>query len=166
VLGVAPKGDDAGRPLLVTPDFEVVVLPEGDVAGSIHRLGGYAQRVKSGDVVHFRFTRESIEGAVAQGRDVEELLGWLAQRARGPVPQNVATSIRAWSAGVVFGTLERGVVLKLPRREALDAVLAVPGIAALLVRRLSPTEALLRDEIRDRRVVAAVRAEGIVLEGP
>ena len=124
----------AGKPLLVTPDFEVVVLPEGDVAGCVHRLGGYAQRVKSGDVVHFRLTRDSIEDAVAEGRDVEELLTWLTEKARGPVPGNVATSVRAWAAGVTFGTLERGVVLRLPRAEALDAVLAVAVRKPLVVR--------------------------------
>jgi len=165
VLGIAPVEDDAGRPLLVTPDFEVVVLPEGDVAGCVHRLGGFAQRIKSGDVVHFRFTRDSVEDAVAEGRDVGELLAWLSEKARGPVPANVATSLRAWAAAVTFGTLERGVVLRLPRAEALDAVLALAEMKDLVVRRLSPTEALLRDEIRDRRVLAALRAEGVVLDG-
>jgi hypothetical protein len=166
LLGVAAVDDAAGRPLLVTPDFEVVVLPEGDVADCVHRLGAFAQRERSGDVVHFRFTKASIEAAAAAGRDVKELLAWLAERARGPVPKNVATTLVDWAAGVAFGTLERGVVLRVEKPQALDAVLAVEGVRALLVRRLSPTEALLRDEIRDRRVLAAVRAEGVVLEGP
>lgn len=165
VLGVAPAEASASRPLLVTPDFEVVVLPEGDVSDCVHRLSGFAVRVRSGDVVHFRFTRESVEGAVAEGRDVEELLAWLAERARGPVPGNVATSLKTWAAGVTFGTLERGVVLRLGKPEALDRVLAMAGMAPLLVRRLSPTEALLREEPSDRRLLAALRADGIVLNG-
>ena len=74
--------------------------------------------------------------------------------------------MRAWAAGVTFGTLERGVVLRLPRAEALDAVLAIAELKPLVVRRLSPTEALLKDEIRDRKGLAALRAEGVVLDGP
>ena len=166
VLGVAPTENGDGRALLVTPDFEVVVLPEGDVSEAVHHLGLYAQRVKSGEVVHFRFTKESIEAATAEGRSVDELLGWLAARARGPVPQNVAVSMTAWAAGVTFATLERGIVFRLEKSAILDAVLAIPAMKALVVRRLSPTEALLKDEPKDRRLLAALRGEGVYLEGP
>lgn len=166
VLGLALPEADPGRPLRVSPDFEVLVLPEGDVAECVHRLGGFCERTKTGEVVHFRVTRRSVEDAVAEGRDVEAFLGWLSDRSRSPVPGNVAASVRAWAAAVTFGTLERGVVLRLPRAEALDLVLATPGVAPLLVRRISETEALLKDEIRDRKVLAALRAEGIVIEIP
>jgi hypothetical protein len=167
VLGVAPaETGGPARSLLVSPDFEVVVLPEGDVADAVHHLGGFAQRVKSGEVVHFRFTKETIEAATAEGRRVEDLLAWLAQRARGPVPQNVAVSLKDWAAGVAFATLEKGIVLRLERPTVMDAVLALPGMKTLLVRRLSPTEALLRDEPKDRRLLAALRGEGVYLEGP
>ena len=35
-----------------------MVLPEGDVSDVIHTLDRYAQRTKSGEVAHFRLTRE------------------------------------------------------------------------------------------------------------
>ena len=166
VLGTTGAPSEATRPILATPDFEVVVLPEGDVSDVVHRLDGFAQRVRTGDVVHFRFTRESIEAATAEGRKVEELVAFLAERARGPLPQNVLVSLRDWAAGVAFATLERGIVLRVVSKETLDRVLAVAGVKALLVRRLSDTEALLKEEPRDRRTLADLRAEGVYLEGP
>jgi hypothetical protein len=171
VLGATPAAqaaDTAGasRPILATPDFEVVVLPEGDVADVVHRLDGFAQRVRTGDVVHFRFTRESIEAATAEGRKVEDLIAFLTARARGPIPQNVVVSLRDWAAGVAFAVLERGIVLRVVSKETLDRVLAVVGVKALLVRRLSDTEALLREEPRDRKTIADLRSEGVYLEGP
>jgi hypothetical protein len=166
VLGTAAGPAAATRSVLATPDFEVVVLPEGDVSDVVHRLDGFAQRVRTGDVVHFRFTRESIEAATAEGRKVEELLAFLAERARGPLPQNVVVSLRDWAAGVAFATLERGIVLRVASKETLDRVLSVAGVKALLVRRLSDTEALLKEEPRDRKTIADLRSEGVYLEGP
>lgn len=165
-LGVSTSPAMKGRTVLVTPDFEAVVLPEGDVADVVHRLSGYAARERNGDVVHFRFTRETIEAATAEGRSVDALLEYLASTARGPVPRNVEVTLRDWASAVTFATLEKGVVLKVARSEVLDRVLAHPGVRPLLVRRLSPTEAFLKEEPRDRRLVAELRAEGIYLEGP
>jgi hypothetical protein len=168
VAGAAPGNGPAtaGRPILATPDFEVVVLPEGDTADAVHMLDGFAQRVRTGDVVHFRLTKESVEAAVADGRRVEDLLAFLEARSRSPVPRNVAFSLKEWSAGVSFATLERGVVLRVEKPEALDRVLAVAGVRALLVRRISPTEALLKEEPTDRKCLADLRAEGVYLRGP
>jgi hypothetical protein len=162
ILGAVDEGAATGlRPLLVSPDFEVVVLPEGDVTDVVHRLDAFAQRLRSGDVVHFRLTKESVEAAVADGRSIDDLLGFLEARSRSPVPQNVAYSLRHWAAGVSFATLERGVVLSVGEAEVLERVLAVPGVAALLVRRLSPTDALLREEPTDRKTLADLRAAGV-----
>ncbi len=162
-FGVGVPEAPATRPCLVTPDFEVVVLPEGDVADVVHRLDPWGERVRTGDVVHLRFTRESVEAAVAEGRALADLLSFLASHSRGPLPQNVTRSLSDWAAGVSFATLERGVVLRLEQPQTLDKILALPGIEPLLVRRLSPTEALLREEPTDRRLLADLRAEGVYL---
>ena len=157
---------EEGRTVLVTPDFEAVVLPEGDVSEVIHRLGGYAQRERNGDVVHFRFTRPSIEAATAAGRTIDTLLEFLVAHARGPIPQNVEVTLRDWAAAVSFASLERGVVLRVARAEILDRVLAHAGMKPLVLRRLSPTEVLLREEPRDRRLISDLQADGVYLEGP
>lgn len=167
VFGAASEALATGvRPLRVNPDFEVVVLPEGDVSDVVHRLDGFAPRVKSDEVVHFRLTREGLATAVMGGRSVEEFLRFLEARSLGGVPQNVAYSLRGWAQGVSFATLERGVILKANDEAALDRILAVPGMAALLVRRLSPREALLKQEPQDRKLLGALREEGVHLQGP
>lgn len=167
VLGVELHALDTGlEPLLVNPDFEVLVLPEGDVSDVVHTLDGFAQRTKTEDVVHFRLTREAFEAAVAAGRDATAFLAFLDARARGGLPQNVRYSLEAWAGSVTFAMLERGVLLTAPSEEALDRILAVPGMEPLLLRRLGTTEALLREAPTDRKLLTALRERHVELRGP
>ncbi|MCA9314376.1 MAG: helicase-associated domain-containing protein [Planctomycetes bacterium] len=167
VLGVELHALDTGlEPLLVNPDFEVLVLPEGDVSDVVHTLDGFAQRTKTEDVVHFRLTREAFEAAVAAGRDAAGFLAFLDARARGGLPQNVRYSLEAWAGSVTFAMLERGVLLTAPSEEALDRILAVPGMEPLLLRRLGTTEALLREAPTDRKLLTALRERHVELRGP
>jgi hypothetical protein len=167
VLGAERAGLDTGlQPILVNPDFEVVVLPEGDVSDVVHTLDGFAQRTKSGDVAHFQITKASVEAAVAAGRSVDPFLTFLEGRSRGAVPQNVAFSIRRWAEGVAFATLERGIVLRLEAEAVLERILAMPEMARRVVRRLGPAEVLLKDEPLSRRLLSTLREEGIHVQGP
>jgi hypothetical protein len=164
VLGVPVMDQTTGlKPLRVNPDFEIVVLPEGDVSDVIHRLDGFAPRTKSGEVVHFRLTREGLETAVMGGRKVEDLLAFLEARSLGGVPQNVAYTLHGWAQGVSFATLERGVVLRANDEQALERILAVPGMDTYVLRRLSPREAFLREEPQDRKLLALLREQGVQL---
>ena len=167
VLGAEVSDLDTGlEPMLVNPDFEILVLPEGDVSDVVHTLDGFAQRVKTEDVVHFRLTKESIEAAVGAGRSVVDFLAFLQARARGDVPQNVLYSINAWAGAVTFATLERGVVLKTSDELALERILNFPEMGALVIRRLGDGEVLLKDAPTDRKLLAAMRVRGIEVQGP
>lgn len=167
VLGISlPELDTGLQPVLVNPDFEILVLPEGDVSDVVHELDGYAQRTKTEDVVHFRLTRESVEGAVAAGRDAAGFIRFLDARARGGLPQNVRYSLEAWAGSVTFADLERGVLLTAPTEEALDRILGVTGMEPLVLRRVGPTEVLLREAPADRRLLAALRERHVELRGP
>lgn len=167
VLGVSQPGLDTGlRPVLVNPDFEVLVLPEGDVSDVVHTLDGYAQRVKSGNVVHFRLTREAVIAAVGAGRSVSDLLEFLEARSRGGVPQNVAYTLTDWGRSVTFATLERGVLLAVQEEAGLDRLLAIPEVEALVLRRLGPTEVLLKEAPADRKLLAQLNERGFHLQGP
>lgn len=152
------------QPLLVNPDFEVLVLPEGDVTDVIHTLDGYAVRVNSGDVVTFRLTKESIEAAVGRGRSVQDLVEFLKARSRGEAPQNVLYSLGSWAGSVTFATLEKGVLLCADTEDALDRILAVPEMSALLNRRLSPEIAFLKRAPADKKLLASLREKGIELQ--
>ena len=167
VLGAEVEQLETGlQPLLVNPDFEILVLPEGDVSDVVHTLDGFAQRIKTEDVVHFQLTRESVEAAVGAGRSLTDFTAFLAARARGGVPQNVLYSINSWAGSVSFATLERGVVLRTSDEVALERILAFPEMAALVIRRIGPAEALMKDAPTDRKLLAALRERGIELQGP
>jgi hypothetical protein len=167
VLGAEVSDLDTGlKPMLVNPDFEILVLPEGDVSDVIHTLDGFAQRVKTEDVVHFRVTKETIEAAAGAGRSVEDFLTFLSARARGEVPQNVIYSINAWAGAVTFATLERGVVLKTTDEVALERILQFPEMGALVIRRLGDGEVLLKEAPTNRKLLAAMRERGIEVQGP
>ena len=164
VLGAEVSAEPTGLvPLLVNPDFEILVLPEGDVSDVVHTLDQFAKREKTGDVVHFRLTREAIESAVGAGRSIEEFLQYLASRSRNAIPQNVEYSIRSWAGSVTFATYERGVILKTQNEEAMDRILAIEGVQALLIRRLLPEQALLRQVPDDKKLLAQLREHGIEL---
>jgi hypothetical protein len=154
------------QPLLVNPDYEVLVLPEGDVTDVVHTLDGFAQRIQTEDVVHFRLTKESIEAAAGAGRSVEDFVAFLEARTRGGVPQNVKYSINSWAGSVSFATLERGVLLRAADENALELILTFPEIEALVLRRLGPAEVLLKDAPTDKKLIAALRERGVELQGP
>ncbi|MDJ0520680.1 MAG: helicase-associated domain-containing protein [Planctomycetota bacterium] len=167
VLGAEVSDLDTGlQPMLVNPDFEILVLPEGDVSDVIHTLDGYAQRVKTEDVVHFRLTKESIEAAVGAGRSVKDFTAFLEARSRGDVPQNVIYSIKSWAGAVTFATLEKGVVLKTEDEVALERILQFPEMQALVIRRLGEGEVLLKAAPTDRKLLASMRERGIEVQGP
>jgi hypothetical protein len=157
----APVTAEAARPLVVNPDFEVMLFPEGDVNEIAHRLSRFASRTKSDEVAHYRITREGIERAVVKGMAAADILDFLESHARAPVPQNVAYSIGEWARRVAFGTQREVVLLSMDDAAALDRVLAVPEVGRLLLERLSPTAATLRAKVSDWKVIETLRALGV-----
>lgn len=169
-LGPAPEersGRERGRvaetarPLVVNPDFEVILFPEGDVNEVAHRLDRFATRTKSDEVAHYRISRDGVERAVVKGMASEEILEFLEMRARVPVPQNVAYSIREWASRVALLRQREVVLLSASTAEALDRALAIEDVQRLLVERLSPTSAALRSRIAEWETLEALRACGV-----
>jgi hypothetical protein len=91
----------------------------------------------------------------------DEILGFLQQHTRLPVPQNVTYSIREWAARVRFAHQREGVVLTTADASAMDDVLAVDDVKRVLVERLAPTAALLRAPITDWKVQELLRGLGV-----
>ena len=145
----------------MNPDFEVLLFPEGDVNEVAHTLGRFATRIKSERVAHYRIAREAVERAIVKGMTSDEILTFLEESARLPVPQNVAYSIREWSARVRFAHQREGVVLTTTDAAAMDDVLAVEDVKRLLIERLAPTAALLRAPITDWKVQELLRGLGV-----
>lgn len=159
----APQGPsrDVAKPLVVNPDFEVLLYPEGDVNEIAHRLSRFASRTKSEEVAHYRIARDDIERAVVKGMTAPEILDFLEKHARAPVPQNVAYSIGEWARRVAFATQRDVVLLTTDDASALERVLATPDVARLVIERLSPTAAALRARVTDWKVLETLRAMGV-----
>ena len=148
-------------PLVVNPDFEVLLFPEGDVNEVAHTLGRFASRTKSERVAHYRISRETVERALVKGMPSDEVLTFLTEHSRMPVPQNVAYSIREWAARVRFATQREGVVITTTDAASLDTVLAVDEVQRVLVERICPTAALLRAPITDWDALQLLRSLGV-----
>ena len=159
-----PKGDPT-RPLVVNPDFEVLLLPEGDVNEAAHTLDRFARRVRSDEVTRYRLQREDLERAVVAGMGADEILAFLEARSRTPVPQNVSYSVREWAGRVRFARQRDAVLLEVDREDALDRALTLEPVKALLLARLGPTVAALRGPLNDPRAVEALRGLGVYLRG-
>jgi len=151
----------AARPLVVNPDFEVLLYPEGDVNEIAHKLSRFASRTKSDEVAHYRIAKDGVERAVVNGMDVAEILDFLEANARAPLPQNVVYSIGEWAKRVAFASQRDVVLLTTDDAAAMDRVLATPDVKRLVVERLSPTAAALRAKVSDWKVIEALRACGV-----
>ncbi len=156
-----PAPEIATKPLVVNPDFEVLLYPEGDVNEIAHKLSRFAARTKSDEVGHYRIARDGVERAVVNGMTAADILDFLETYARAQVPQNVAYSIGEWAKRVAFASQNEVVLLTTDDAAALDRVLATSEVRRLLVERLSPTAASLRSKISDWKVIESLRAIGV-----
>ncbi len=150
-------------PLVVNPDFEVLVFPEGDVLEIVHTLDRFAVRTKSEEVSHYRILKDGVERAVVKGMGVEDILAFLVAESRTPIPQNVEYSIRDWGEKIRFGTQQEVVLLTVDTEDVLDRILAIDRVREVMVERISPTAAALSEPIENWRTLEELRSLGVYL---
>lgn len=99
LLAQEPTGKIGGdrSTLIVNPDFEVLLFPGDDLHDAIFALDRFAERTKSDHVHHFRLTQDSILAGLRDGLTVGLILQELTDRARVPLPQNVAYTLGDWA---------------------------------------------------------------------
>ncbi|MBM4031912.1 MAG: hypothetical protein FJ291_09020 [Planctomycetes bacterium] len=163
ILGDAAFPSPAGRLILVNPDFEVILFPDEGHAVLLHALAAFCDRGKREVTLHLRITRDSVQRAVLRGLSPDDVLATLRANSRAPVPQNIEYSIRDWAGGVHPAAIRTLHVLELPSAEAMDAALCLPELAPLIVRRLSPTAAVLNAAALGPDAESALRQLGIHL---
>ncbi len=161
--GVEAATADLHRPLVVNPDFEVLLLPEGDVNEVAHALDRFAVRVRSDEVTRYRLQRDAVERAVVQGMAPADMLTFLEERSRNPLPQNVVYSLREWGARVRFARQREAILLEVDSEDALDRALTLEAVRGLLLERLGPRVAALRAPIVDWKTQEALRSLGVYL---
>ncbi len=165
VLGLSlPKESDAERkPLIVNPDFEVLLFAEKRDYNLVYQLDKFCTRIKTDNIYHYRLTREAVSQAVVGGMTADEMLRTLSENARNRLPQNVEFSIRDWASSVRFVTVRRAFLVEADSPETIDRILALPSIKPLVKLRVSDTVLALRDRPDNPAAVQELRNVGVYL---
>lgn len=154
----------AQKPLVVNPDFEVIVFPEGDTYDLICGLDRFCVRTKSDNAHHFRIEPASVKKAAAENLTAAEMLALLSEHSRTVIPQNVIYSIREWAEKVKFVSLQRGMLLRGHNKEVIDRIVHEASLRALVAERLSPTVLLVSDGAPHEELERGLQAMGIFLD--
>jgi len=164
-LEVADGDVAAAAPLIVNPDFEIILFPDGSSYDLITELDRFAERITSDSAYRYKLTAASIEKAVAEGLEPASILQTLSEHSRVEVPQNVIYSIGQWAGKVKF---VRQTIVSLVRgrnKEVIDRILHEETLRPHVVERLSPTALLLSRNLPREEFARLLESLGIFLEG-
>jgi hypothetical protein len=165
VLGAASPEDseEAMTPLVVNPDFEILLFPEGRDHALVHRLDRFAKRTKTDHIHHYRLEEETVRRAVVAGMTGREILETLEANSRTPIPQNVAFSIREWSSRVRFLRPRRGQLLRAEDADTIRRILEAPDLVDLVSERIDERTIRLRERPDHPDVIQRLAASGLFL---
>lgn len=167
LLGVLPQASlRAGHShLIINPNFEIVLLPEGDEFELAHGLDRFCVRRKHEVLYHYQLTEESLRRGLRDGMKVAEILNLLSRHARGPLPQNVVYSIHEWAERVGVVWLE-GHTLRSRHLESIEKLFHAPRIASHVADRPSGDMLVLRPGTNLSELRATARELGLSIERP
>ena len=148
MLGVAEAPaveEPIGAALVVQPNFEVLVLDALAHLDLVSRLDLFADSQSLDRAAVYRLTRVSIVRGLAAGWTEERIVGLLEAAAATGLPQNVRHTIGDWVREYERVHVHRdATILEAPDAATLDGWLADGRLASSLLRRLTPTVALVR----------------------
>ncbi|MCA1595018.1 MAG: helicase-associated domain-containing protein, partial [Chloroflexi bacterium] len=127
--------------LLVQPNLEIVLLQFNPRAA--YAVGRFAQPVSFDQVGTFQITAESVRSAASRGIEFSEMKATLDRYGTGPTPQNVEYQMNDWASAVRKVRFERGTVVEVDSPGDLETLLGSKSMRSRLIRRISPTAALL-----------------------
>jgi len=165
-FGVSPPPSAEGtqNPLIINPDFEVILFQEGDSYDLITQIDKFAKRIKSDNTYHFKITKSSVEKAVAKGMSSSQILTVLSENSRVGIPQNVIYSIKEWAGKVKFVSLQQATLLRGRNREVVDRIFQAGIVKSTIVERLSPTVLVINTDSGVKDLKEAMEKLGIFME--
>jgi hypothetical protein len=164
-LPIPDEAVAAGAPLVVNPDFEIILFPEGDTYDLVTELDRFAERTSSDSVYRYKVTESSIEKAVAEGIEPSGILRTLSEMSRVEVPQNVIYSIGQWAEKVKFVTQATVSLVRGRNKEVIDRILHDKTLRPHVLERLSPTALLMSQEVSREELAALLKPLGVFLDG-
>lgn len=165
-LGVEmPEGAEVGgKPLIVNPDFEIILFPNDDTYDLITVLDRFADRISSDSAYRYKITEGSIEKAVAEGTEPSSILRTLSEHSRVEVPQNVIYSIGQWAGKVKFVNQAMVSLVRGRNKEVVDRILHDDALRGFVIERLSPTSVLMSLELDRDELARLLQPLGVFLE--
>jgi hypothetical protein len=156
---------DRSAPLIVNPDFEIMLFPDGNTYDLVTELDRFAERTASDSVYRYRLTEGSIEKAVAEGLEPAAILATLSEHSRVEVPQNVIYSIGQWAGKVKFVTQTKVSLVRGRNKEVLDRILHDRALRPHVLERLSPTVLLMSPDLSRAQLAELLGPLGVFLDG-
>ncbi|MHC4942452.1 MAG: helicase-associated domain-containing protein [Planctomycetota bacterium] len=165
-LGIAISADMEyeQNPLIVNPDFEVILFQDGDSYDLITQLDKFAVRTKSDNTYHFKITSSSVEKAVAEDMTSSEILTLLSENSRVGIPQNVIYSIKEWAEKVKFVQVRQATLLRGRNKEVIDRIIQSGELKEVIVERLSPIVLVVSADIDSEMLGKSLERLGVFLE--
>lgn len=142
--GAAPPAMPPEEPLLVQPTFEVLVPPYASPYARF-QVGRVAQLVRHDALTVYQLTRKSVQAAQERNIGPDEIVRFLEEQSRRPVPQNVAATIREWADQHGRLRLRRAVLLQSNDPVLLEQVRRDRRVKVPPTEPLSETTWLLRE---------------------
>ena len=156
--------DDGSSPLIVNPDFEIILFPNEETYDLITELDRFAERIASDSAYRYKITEASIEKAVAEGLEPSAILRTLSEHTRIEVPQNVIYSIGQWAGKVKFVSQSLVSLVRGRTKEVVDRLLHDDRLRPLVVERISPTALLLNRDVSRDELAKLLQPLGVFLE--
>lgn len=145
---------------VVQPSFEIVVLDATANLPLLAQLDEFAERRSFDRAATYHLTQAALVQGMDRGWTSERIFATLESAHGGPLPQNVAVTLRDWIARYEHLSIrEAATLLEADTPAQLDSWLADPRLTPLLGRRLGPTSVLVPTSNAER-VAAQIQADG------
>ncbi|HEX2170830.1 MAG TPA: helicase-associated domain-containing protein [Dehalococcoidia bacterium] len=136
-----PIERSADPSLIVQGDLEIICLSSSPAA--LARVLRATDLVDPGSVSIHRLTRDSFWSAIDRGETAADLLSFLADCARHPVSESVASSLADWAARYRAISVRPVTLIAFDPPEALDDLPPDAPLRAAIERRIAPGLAIL-----------------------
>ena len=140
---VRPPLPDMGadKVLLVQPNFEVLYF--APAPQTLWTLLQFTDASRLDQVAIFSLNRLATLRGLAGGLSPQKVSSFLNERSQQPVPDNVAVNIADWARNFKRVTVSRATLLEVEEAGVLDELEKLAIVKDLMVRRLSPTSAII-----------------------
>ncbi|HEU5329881.1 MAG TPA: helicase-associated domain-containing protein [Thermomicrobiales bacterium] len=158
----APRAEPAPASalLVVQPNFEVLVLDALANLTLVARLDAFADTRSLDRAAVYHLSRASIVRGLEAGWTEDEIVTTLETASAAPLPQNVRQTLRDWAQEYErIHVYPDASLLEAPDAETLARWLAAPAFVDAVVRRLTPSAALIQGAAADR-VGAWIEGQG------